>query len=260
MLNYEEADVDTQEEVEELLCDIQRTDSSNMLDGSGYEEIDTNNSRRNLQGPGPGPKPGPPSLLTTAGSIARSGALIFNAMAAENMDAVENEWVTLDLCLTHPTPTKNYHYHMFSPCFKRGNGYASTTEAPNMCKDTPDCVKDPMAYAMNGGFTDTSTYGEIIGVSKEGHMIYGPYNPDGELWTCDDHDICNGTFIDGNYVYLSTTTFPYVLGCFGPGTKQLYNVSCSNSSCPADVSASMNSANFLTLSAIAVSAIAAVLF
>jgi hypothetical protein len=132
MLNYEESDVDTQAEVEELLCDIQRTSDSNMLSGSGYEEVSVNNGRR-LQ------PPGPPSVLTTAGAIARSGALIFNAMAAGNMDAVENEWVTLDECLTHPTPTKNYHYHMFSPCYKRGNGYASTTVAPNMCKDDMNC-------------------------------------------------------------------------------------------------------------------------
>ena len=60
----------------------------------------------------------------------------------------------------------------------------------------------------------------------------GTYNADGELWTCEDHDICNGTFIDGNYVYLSTTTFPYILGCFGPGTAQEYAVTCSSSSCP----------------------------
>ena len=158
--------------------------------------------------------------------------MIFNAMAAGNADAVENEWVTLDECLSHPTPFGAYHYHMWSPCYKKGNGYASTTVAPEMCKDHENCRKDPITFAINAAFTDTSTYGTIIGVTRDGHLVYGPYNADGELWTCEDHDICNGTFIDGNYVYLSTTTFPYILGCFGPGTAQEYAVTCSTSSCP----------------------------
>ena len=65
-------------------------------------------------------------------------------------------------------------------------------------------------------------------------MVYGPYNSDGELWSCSDHDVCNGAFIDGNYVYLSTTTFPYILGCFGPAVTQANAVSCSTASCPND--------------------------
>ena len=47
--------------------------------------------------------------------------------------------------------------------------------------------------------------------------------------------MCNGAFLDGNYVYLSTTTFPYILGCFGPAAvTQSYTVSCSTASCPTD--------------------------
>ena len=64
-------------------------------------------------------------------------------------------------------------------------------------------------------------------------MIYGPYKSNGDFWGCDDHDICNGTFIDGNYVYVSTSTFPYILGCFGPGAAQEYSATCSSYSCSA---------------------------
>ena len=230
------------------MCDIQRTDSSNMLEGTGYTEYGNNMyedtatvvEARRLQ-------PGPPSQLTTASGIALSGANIFNALAAGNDDAVENEWITLDQCLTHPTPTKEYHYHMWSPCYKKGNGYASTSVAPDMCKDKKACHDDPIQFAINAAFTDTTTYGDIIGITRDGHMIYGPYNKDGELWSCDEHDICNGTFIDGNYVYVSTTTFPYILGCFGPGPQQEHAVTCSNSSCPTSSAtrqgASMNIVN-----------------
>ena len=117
---------------------------------------------------------------------------------------------------------KEYHYHMWSPCAKKGNGSASTSAAPGMCKDSDDCKKDPISFAISKSYTDTSTYGMIIGLAKDGHLIYGPYNSAGKLWSCSDHDVCNGTFIDGNYVYLSTTTFPYVLGCFGPSVSQTY--------------------------------------
>ena len=57
-----------------------------MMSGTGYTEYtDT------LEGP-----PAPPGQLSTASGIALSGAMIFNGLAAENMDAVQNEWVTLD--------------------------------------------------------------------------------------------------------------------------------------------------------------------
>lgn len=140
MMNIEESDVDTQEKTEELLCDIQRTASTNMLEGTGYTEY-TENGEAN-------PQPGPPSQLTTASGIAISGANIFNAIAAGNEDAVENEWVTLDQCLTHPTPFSEYHYHMWSPCAHKGNGYASTSVAPDMCKDLESCRSDPIGFAI----------------------------------------------------------------------------------------------------------------
>lgn len=103
-----------------------------------------------------------------------------------------------------------------------------------MCKDTEDCRSAPMTWAIDNGFSDTSIYGtnaNIIGVAKDGHLIYGPYDENEELWDCADHDVCNGTFIDGNYVYLSTTTFPFILGCWGPGASQLYEADCSSDSC-----------------------------
>ena len=198
-----------------------------MMDGTGYTEYDDNG----VANPGP---PGPPSQLTTASGIAVSGANIFNALANGNLDAVENEWVTLDQCLTHPTPFKEYHYHMWSPCAHKGNGWASTKVAPDMCKDLQDCRQDPIGFAIEHGWTDATSYGygDIVGVSRDGHMIYGPYNADGDFWGCDQHDVCNGAFVEGNYVYVSTKQFPYILGCFGPGPQQSYEVSCTTSSCP----------------------------
>jgi hypothetical protein len=56
-----------------------------------------------------------------------------------------------------------------------------------------------------------------IGISKDGHVAYGPYTSDGTRVTS-GFDICNGMFFDsvGNYGYFATNTFPYMIGCFGP--------------------------------------------
>lgn len=76
MMNYESSDLDSQAKTEELLCDIQRTASANMLEGTGYTEYASNGEAN--------PAPGPPSQLTTASGIAISGANIFNALASGN--------------------------------------------------------------------------------------------------------------------------------------------------------------------------------
>ena len=73
-----------------------------------------------------------------------------------------------------------------------------------------------------------------MGLAKDGHIIVGPYNGDGELWSCDEHDICNGVFLsDNSYAYAMTYTFPYVVGCWGPGPEQAWKVdsSCTTRSC-----------------------------
>jgi len=71
-------------------------------------------------------------------------------------------------------------------------------------------------------WTTTTNYGGIFGIAKDGHLIFGPYNENGELWSCDDVDFCNGFFLpDTSYGYASTTFFPYTVGCWGPAVSQL---------------------------------------
>ena len=74
-------------------------------------------------------------------------------------------------------------------------------------------------------------------------MIIGPYKPDGSTWGC-DRDVCNGTFIDGQYVYVGSDKFPYVVGCWGPGPDPAFAPTCSNSGCGANSgSSSANSSS-----------------
>lgn len=62
----------------------------------------------------------------------------------------------------------------------------------------------------------------MLGLAKDGHFIIGPYKS-GKLIDCSFLDQCNGLFLeDGSYVYVFTNTFPYSLGCFGPGMPQYY--------------------------------------
>lgn len=108
-------------------------------------------------------------------------------------------------------------YHTMSGCL---GTKASQTVVPDMCKDADSdtCRRDPLNYTIKKTNLADSPYEKAMGLAKDGHIIVGPYNKDGELWSCDDHDICNGAFLsDNSYAYVMTTTFPYVVGCWGPG-------------------------------------------
>jgi hypothetical protein len=45
-----------------------------------------------------------------------------------------------------------------------------------MCKDANDCKTAPVQWGIDGGWTETSEWGGMVGVAKDGHPIYGPYN------------------------------------------------------------------------------------
>ena len=142
----------------------------------------------------------------------------------------------MDNCLTHssPSPSLQLHYHSLGLCMKP-SAYTSTTVVPTLCKDEDDdaCVDHPFEWAL-ASWTDTADYGGDVGLARDGHVIKGPYNADGELWSCDEHDICNGVFLsDGSYAYVATETFPYIVGCWGPAHEQTVAASCSSNTCGA---------------------------
>jgi hypothetical protein len=155
--------------------------------------------------------------------------LIFNGLAGTNMDAIEEELKTLDKCLSHTSPNGDLHYHSLTPCMKIG----SPTQKPGLCTSDSDCMDHVGSFATLG-WEDKQDYGGVYGIARDGHVIYGPYNAEGEIWNCDDHDACNGFFLDdGSYGYASTVTFPYIVGCWGPGPIQTTAASCSSTGCSA---------------------------
>jgi hypothetical protein len=66
-----------------------------------------------------------------------------------------------------------------------------------------------------------------IGIARDGHKIYGPYDSNGDLWDPCDVDVCNGLTIDGEYAYVLTYFFPYTVGCFSTGYQPTLYASCS---------------------------------
>lgn len=184
------------------MCDLQRTASSNMFSELSY----TLNSSGNE---------------STVSGIAVTGAPILNALAGTAQDPFfpasgSDEIGSTDQCTSHPTPFGSYHYHIWSPCINNG----STTASPDMCTDDTSCENDFINFVnTNGNFNN----GQVIGIARDGHLIYGPLKDDGSKWACTDHDFCNGTFMsDGSYGYVSTETHPYVIGCWGPAANQMF--------------------------------------
>lgn len=138
----------------------------------------------------------------------------------------------MDVCAISVNDDHALSMHSLSSCIK-----AYSQDTPNRCVDDSTCDQNNGAWKKAiSVWSTTSDYGGVVGIARDGHPIYGPYNTDGELWVCDEHDVCNGTFLDNNsYVYVVTPTFPYVLGCYGPGATQYYplETTCSTMSCGA---------------------------
>lgn len=115
---------------------------------------------------------------------------------------------------------RTYMYYMYSPCIYSS---VSLRSQPQPCNQYELCAQNPTWHA---NFYTPAVQKSIkpIGVAKDGHVIYGPYKDNGNLWEPCDVDVCNGRKFDTtHYGYVATMFFPYVVGCWGPGsaTKNL---------------------------------------
>jgi YHYH protein len=125
--------------------------------------------------------------------IAKNGVAIFNALDAQERDAVAHE--VQDSCGGHPQQQGLYHYHAIPNCLIKGQS-----------------KKKPSG---------------LVGFALDGYPIYGPRGAGGKLLTNKDLDVCHGqkskVWLDGRrqrvYHYNATLEYPYTLGCFR-GTPQ----------------------------------------
>ena len=102
-----------------------------------------------------------------------------------------------------------FHYHYMPVCLA-DSSLASNDKCISNCED----IKN---YGIEG-FKNNKTISPI-GIAKDGHIVYGPYDDSGMLFKGEDVDVCNGLTIDGTYAYVSTSFHPYFVGCWGPGNK-----------------------------------------
>lgn len=134
----------------------------------------------------------------------------------------------LDICLGHNqrnSPSGMYHYHDVSPCINTNFLNGKQMEE---CTSNAACTSDVVAWGLSG--FSSSSGKQVIGLSKWGHVLYGPYDGSGALWTTQDVDACNGVWSanQNEYFYVSTRWHPYATGCQGPsnfpqkGTPPLY--------------------------------------
>jgi len=232
--NYPQSEFMSGSDVDNVLCDISRTDDSNMHNSITYDEKNASTSLRTWSGFG------------------RQNLALYNGLALGNQDAWLLEWETMDGCLSHASPN-NYaqHAHSISPCVNGDTLTGSTTQKPHAC-NTPAVDCDADGFFTTGWSTSHGTYGGVYGLAKDGHVIYGPYNADGEAWECEDVDLCNGFVLaDGSYGYASTTFFPYMVGCWGPAyATHEWMPSCTTNGCGESQGAMVG----LSLSALALAA------
>ena len=111
----------------------------------------------------------------------------------------------MDKCLLS-TEGGYFHYRFSSPCIFD----TAFSEPAQTCLGT--CQDDIINYGLNNY---SPKYEYPIGVSKDGRVIYGPYNSLGMIREYRDTDICNGITVgtEGTYAYAASGHFPYIIGC-----------------------------------------------
>ena len=139
--------------------------------------------------------------------------------------------------MSHPQKHGFYHYHFAGTCMRKDLGHWSNTKAPGLCKDRDGCEDDPLNYVLTQKRPNNAavaysaeTWDEPIGLAKDGHIILALHDSNGDMWSCDNHDVCNGTFVGDDkdvYAYVATETFPYIVGCWGPGPQPQFAPTCS---------------------------------
>jgi len=147
--------------------------------------------------------------------IALDGVPIYSALTFSSIDIIQPdsntgpEGLSVDGCGGSLGPTPHgvrYHYRVMPACI--------------LLSDHTDLVLERRRKMI----TDVeelldvfdSFYGHhLLGVSRKGFPIYSPFDSRGHLH---QHlDSCNGKFVNGSYGYYVRPTFPYIIGCEGPG-------------------------------------------
>ena len=163
--------------------------------------------------------------------ITINGVFMINANSAYHDDIVfppNGNWsfpLVVDECLGSNLDNLVYSYRLFSPCILPPG---SSIQYVDFCQNNALCSKREVYYLMTF-FKNNPQYMTllVIGLAKDGRLIYGPFNAEGRLWRACDLDLCNGRIINGKYSYVATPFYPYFVGCWGPANPNVDQPSCS---------------------------------
>lgn len=87
--------------------------------------------------------------------------------------------VNPDACLGNSDYSSFYHYYSFSPCIF--DSTAKILSTAKSCDDVTTCTSNKLTYSSS--YLTTKNKGLTpVGIAKDGHVIYGPYNALGSLW------------------------------------------------------------------------------
>jgi hypothetical protein len=146
--------------------------------------------------------------------IALDGIPIYSGLSANGCDVFSeicgNNTYSLDKCGGSYGATSDgwrYHYRVAPTCLQESVVVASALrkiavgDVAELWEDFYSGLNDPMPM--------------LVGYTLTGHDIYSPFASDGSVH--ESLDNCNGKMVNGSYTYFSTLSFPYVVGCDGPG-------------------------------------------
>ena len=155
--------------------------------------------------------------------IALDGIPIYTALDSSGQDILFSQHLVLDQCggtFGHlPQFGYQYHYRVLPACL-----YLSKSKAQLRRQQNITDVSELFDIYSTFNFSNIP---KVVGYSLAGVPIYSPYTSRGLLQS--QLDSCNGKFISTvisgqtsfQYQYYATPTFPYLIGCIGPGTLSL---------------------------------------
>lgn len=136
----------------------------------------------------------------------------------------------LDVCLGHNqlnSKSGMYHYHELSPCINKDFLQSVSNEVGinggnAACEDTVCGNCNEITCMTNWKLKGYETWDpkKPVGMSKDGHVMYGPYDNARNLWKPGVVDPCNGSWSDDEeeFFYVNTRWHPYLVGCMGSST------------------------------------------
>lgn len=194
----------TDDELDDLLCEDARLNNGKIPHLAGFVKHGANS-------------------LANFGGVFFTGIPVSTVLNSDDVDPynppatyTEYNFSPVDQCGSYPDENGKYQSHFAPAC------YADESLQTNF---NLVAGHDAVEYVDNA--FDSFGHQEPIGIAKDGHIIWGPKNAEGQEWNDCELDICNGLFVDGFYGYAATNYFPYTVGCYGPGNYNTLAPTCS---------------------------------